>query len=74
MIRIRKADGTVMPVPAEGHFVELVNDVDQTVQMVVFQPQAGVIMQLMPGSQDARRYAEMFASQGVKFTSKMVTR
>jgi len=53
----------------EGQFVEIVSD-DQTIGMVFFQL-PGSIVQVIPGSTDAHRYAEMF---GVKFNKVMVQR
>ncbi len=72
MIRIRKADGTVIPVPADAHFVELTAE-DGTIGMVFFQ-QPGMIVQVQPGSIDAARYEDMFRGQGVKFNHVMVQR
>lgn len=74
MIQIRKSDGSLMPVPADGHFVELINDADRTVQMVLMQPWPGVILQIPPGSKDAQRYEDMFRSVGVKFTQRSIAR
>ena len=74
MIRIRKADGSVIEVPRDGHFVELVSDADGSVGSVVYSIQPGVISRIIPGSEDARRYAQMFAKQGVKFSDQMIER
>jgi hypothetical protein len=68
MLQIRTAAGAIVPVP-EGQFVEIVSD-DQTIGMVFFQL-PGSIVQVIPGSTDAHRYAEMF---GVKFNKVMVQR
>jgi hypothetical protein len=72
MLRIRKADGSVIPVPADGHFVELTS-ADGTIGMVFFQV-PGMIIQVQPGSEDAQRYEQMFGKQGVKFNKVMVQR
>lgn len=74
MIQIRKIDGTVIPVPADGKFVELVNDMDGTVMMSFLQLKPGVIVQIKPGSADAGRYEQMFAEQMVQFSKTMVVR
>jgi hypothetical protein len=58
VIVIRKSDGSRVPVE-KGTFVELINDVDQTIGSVFFEPQAGVIQQIVPGSRDASRYAQL---------------
>jgi hypothetical protein len=72
MIQLRKTDGSVMPVPKEGVFVELVSD-DGTIGMVFFQT-PGMIVQINPGSIDAARYEDMFRPCGVKFNKILVQR
>lgn len=72
MIQIRKADGSVIPVPQDGHFVEIVSD-DGSVGMVLFQV-PGMIIQVQPGSEDAKRYELMFKSKGVQFNKTLVQR
>jgi hypothetical protein len=74
MIQIRKTDGTVIPVPADGRFVELINDHDGSVMMSFLQLKPGAILHIKPGTADANRYQEMFAGQGVKFAQSMIVR
>ena len=73
MIRLRKADGSAQAIP-DGVFVELVNDVDQSVGTVFFQPIPGVINQINPGTRDAQRYEQMFSSQNIQFTPQLIAR
>ena len=72
MIRIRTATGQEVPVPA-GQFVEICSD-DGAVGMVFFQSAPGTIIQVVPGSQDAARYEDMFRSCGVEFNKMLVHR
>jgi hypothetical protein len=74
MIQIRKMDGTVIPIPEEGRFVELVNDIDGTVMMSFLQVRPGAILHIKPGTADASRYEQMFATKGVKFSPSMIVR
>jgi len=74
MIQIRRPDGTVQPVPGEGNFVELINDVDKTVMMVFVQLKPGVILKISPQTPDSRRYEEIFKKAGVKFTQFVIVR
>ena len=74
MIQLRKTDGTTIPVPTDAKFVELVNEHDNTVMMVFFQVQPGVILRIAPGSTDAVRYEQLFQKQGVRFTNTMIER
>lgn len=76
MLQIRKADGTVIPVPPDGHFVELVNDVDGTIGTVFFQSGRGEIIQIIPGSMDAQNYERVFQNQNPKvvFSKSMVNK
>lgn len=72
MIRIRKTDGTVIPVPDEGCFVELCTPTGE-IGMVVFHV-PGSIIQVNPGSADALRYENTFRSCGVKFNKILLNR
>jgi len=72
MLQIRKADGSVIPIPKDGHFVELVSN-DGSIGMVFFQT-PDMIVQINPGSADAAKYEDMFRSCGVKFNSILVQR
>jgi len=74
MIQIRQADGSVIPIPPDGHFVELINDMDKTVMMVFYQPKPGCINQIKPGDTDVDRYEGMFSKQGVRFSNLMLER
>ena len=74
MIRVRKADGSAVEIQETGTFVELVNDMDQTVMLSLLQLQPGVLLQIRPGTVDAQRYESMFKAQGVKFSEKMIVR
>lgn len=74
VIRIRKANGDVIDVPADGHFVELVNDVDGTVGAVFMQPSPGTMVRIVPGSSDSRAYEQLFAQRNVKFSSEFIDR
>lgn len=74
MLQIRKADGTVIPVPQDAHFVEIVNDHDGTVGMVLFQPVPGTILTIEPGNKDTGRYEQMFQKFGVRFADKIIHR
>ena len=74
MIRVRKPDGSCITLSDPGTFVELVNDVDNTVMLVFLQVQPGVLMQIRPGTNDARRYETMFSKQNVNFAKIMVVR
>jgi hypothetical protein len=74
MIQIRRPDGTVKPVPGEGNFVELVNDVDKTVMMVFVQLKPGVILKISPQTADAKRYEDIFKKVGVKFSKFVIVR
>ena len=72
MIRVRKMNGEVVPV-VEGQFVELVDDNTGAIAMVVFIV-PGMILEVVPGSQDAARYEQMFGKYGVKFNKLMIQR
>ncbi len=74
MIRLRKIDGTSMIVPADVRFVELVNDVDGTVMVVLFQVEAGAVLKINPGSSDAVNYENLFRKHGVAFATTMIER
>lgn len=74
MIRVRKADGSAIEIQEAGTFVELVNDLDQTVMLSLLQLQPGVLLQIRPGTVDAQRYEGMFKAQGVKFSETMIVR
>jgi len=74
MIQIRKPDGNIVPVPGEGNFVELINDMDGKVMMVFVQLKPGTILRISPGSNDAMRYQEIFSQQGVKFVESVIVR
>ena len=73
-LRIRKADGSTIEVPADGHFVEIVNDFDGSVGMVLMQPEPGVVLTIKPGGADAQRYAGMFHKHGVRFAQRIINR
>ena len=70
MIRLRQDDGTAQVVPPQFPFVELVNEVDGTVQQVICQPRPGVLFRIPPGSPEAEAYANLFRAQGVRFTPR----
>lgn len=72
MIRIRKVDGSIIEVPRDGHFVELVNEKDGTIANVFYQPAPGVISTIHPGTTDAARYAGMFLDGLAKFAEKVI--
>jgi hypothetical protein len=72
MIQIRQDNGSVIQVPQDGHFVELVNDVDGTIMLAFFQPKPGMVVQVEPGTRTAINYEGMFQAQGVKFSAKQV--
>ena len=75
MIRIRKSNGDSVELPSGSHFVEIVNDMDGSVGLVFMQPEPGVVVQVVPGTVDADRYAGMFAKHGVKMAKlEIVTR
>ena len=72
MIRIRKSDGTTVPVEA-GQFVEIAADTGE-IGMVFFVAGPGTIIQVLPGSVDAARYEEMFRQHGARFNKMMIQR
>jgi hypothetical protein len=71
MIQLRKADGTSIQLDEPGMFVELINDLDQTVMLSFVQPQPGTILMIKPGTADAMNYEQIFSAQGVKFSKSM---
>lgn len=74
MIRLRKSDGTCIEVSDPGTFVELVNDLDQTVMFAFLQVKPGAVLHIKPGTDDAARYETMFKNQGVLFSKTMIVR
>lgn len=70
MIRLRKSDGSAIELKEPGMFVELVNDVDQTVMLSFTQVKPGALLQISPGTPDAEHYETMFRSRGVKFSKQ----
>lgn len=73
MIQIRKKNGEVVPVP-EGCFVELINDADQSVNLVCFQQDPHTVVQVTPQTRSAIRYEALFAKFGVVFNKLMILR
>lgn len=71
MLRLRHQDGKLTEVP-EGVFVEIVDPGTQKLGAALFSPRPGEVLQITPGSRDARRYTTMFP--GVQFADAVIPR
>lgn len=72
MIVLRKADGSAIPLDTkDALFVELVNDLDQTVMKAIAQVKPGMLLVIEPGSDDAAHYEQMFGG-AVKFSTQKI--
>lgn len=66
MIRLRTSSGAVAEVP-EATFVEVLGDTDGHLITVLHQQAPGKILQIMPGTSEARRYEQMVQKEKLTF-------
>lgn len=67
MIRLRSAENSVVEI-RDARFVELLG-ADGRLCTVLYEPSPGVTVQIMPGTEEARRYEQMTRHENLRFKS-----
>jgi hypothetical protein len=73
MIRIRNKDGSHVDIDQNNYpFVELINDMDNTVGRLFIQVEPGKLIEVYPNTTDAERYEALMSKHGVKFADMII--